>query len=119
MSRSSSHHAFEIGDRTFHKSDTATIACRGRTSDGYIPDLRVAAVPIVTIIGTVLAASGAFPKKRPNRARNRNACHAEANHVDFVGSAQPCAFRRDIARLKRTVSAFFQEGALNQTSGAV
>ena len=29
----------------------ATIACRGRTSDGYVPDLRVTTVPIVTVIG--------------------------------------------------------------------
>ena len=33
--------------------------------------------------------------------------------------AQQIDMVRDIARRKRTVSAFFQEGALNQTSGAV
>ena len=46
----------------------ATIACRGRTSDGYIPDLRVATVPIVIITGSSFGRLGAFPKKRPNRA---------------------------------------------------
>ena len=34
----------------------ATIARRGRTSGGYVPDLRVATVPIVTVIGSSSAA---------------------------------------------------------------
>jgi hypothetical protein len=48
----------------------ATIACRGRTSDGYIPDLRVVTVPIVTIIGSSFGRLRARSRKKDPTERH-------------------------------------------------
>ena len=69
----------------------ATIACRGRTSDGYIPDLRVATVPIVTIIGSSFGRLGRVPEKKTQPSDMGRAARPSARGgCVVVGSAPPC-----------------------------
>ena len=69
----------------------ATIACRGRTSDGYVPDLRVATVPIVTIIGSSFGRLGRVPEKKTQPSDMGRAARPSARGgCVVVGSVPPC-----------------------------
>ena len=64
---------------------------RGQTSGGYVPDLRVATVPIVTVAAAVIGRLRRVPgKKDPTERHGARARPSARGGCVVVGSVPPC-----------------------------